>query len=58
MTTMIQEPKCIALKRCGAEYVSKLIAGMSLQEQLKLWQKRTEIMLNRQKSHIGRISET
>lgn len=52
MTTMIREPECVILKRHGAEYVAKLIAGMSLQEQLEFWRKRTEAMLARQiKSH-------
>ncbi|VFN07795.1 MAG: hypothetical protein BECKG1743E_GA0114224_113012 [Candidatus Kentron sp. G] len=49
MVTMIREPECVLLKRRGAEHVGKLIAGMSRQEQLAFWQKRTEIMLERQK---------
>ena len=49
MTAMIREPKCVALKRRGAKHVEKLIAGMSLQEQLEFWHKRTEVMLERQR---------
>ena len=49
MTTMIREPECVVLKRRGAEHVAKLIAGMSLQEQLEFWRKRTQAMLARQK---------
>nr|VFK64667.1 MAG: hypothetical protein BECKUNK1418G_GA0071005_104916 [Candidatus Kentron sp. UNK]VFK71172.1 MAG: hypothetical protein BECKUNK1418H_GA0071006_105316 [Candidatus Kentron sp. UNK] len=49
MTTMMREPECVLLKRRGAEHVEKLIAGMSRQEQLAFWQKRTEMMLERQK---------
>nr|VFJ75858.1 MAG: hypothetical protein BECKFW1821C_GA0114237_10919 [Candidatus Kentron sp. FW] len=49
MALKIREPECVLLKRRGAEHVEKLIAGMSLQEQLAFWRKRTEIMLERQK---------
>jgi len=49
MTTMIREPECVILKRRGAEHVAKLVAGMSLQEQLEFWRKRTETMRKRQK---------
>jgi hypothetical protein len=52
MTIMIREPECVVLKRRGAEHVTKLIAGMSLPEQLAFWQKRTEAMLNRQKNYL------
>ena len=48
MMAMIREPECVALKRRGAEHVAKLIAGMSLQEQLDFWRKRTQDMLVRQ----------
>lgn len=50
MTVMIREPECVRLKRRGAEYVAKLIASMSQQEQLEFWQKRTETMLMRQEA--------
>ena len=49
MTTRIREPECVELKRRGAEHVAKLIAGMSLQEQLEFWRKRTQAMLGRQR---------
>jgi hypothetical protein len=52
MTITIREPECVVLKRRGAEHVTKLIAGMSLPEQLAFWQKRTEAMLNRQKNYL------
>jgi hypothetical protein len=48
MTAMIREPECVVLKRRGAEYVAKVIVGMSLQEQLEFWRKRTKAMLIRQ----------
>lgn len=48
MTMIIREPQCVVLKQHGAEHVSKLIAGMSQQEQLEFWQKRTKTMLVRQ----------
>lgn len=44
----VHEPECVALKRRGAEHVAKMVAGMSLQEQLEFWRKRTEAMLARQ----------
>ncbi len=48
MTTKIREPECVMLKRRGAEHVAKLIAAMSLEEQLGFWRKRTQAMLARQ----------
>ena len=48
MTMIIREPECVVLKRHGAEHVLKLIAGMSQQEQLEFWRKRTKAMLIRQ----------
>ena len=50
MTAMNREPECVVLKRRGAEYVAKMLVGMSLQEQLEFWRKRTELMLKRQSS--------
>ncbi|WP_156427588.1 hypothetical protein [Thiohalocapsa sp. ML1] len=46
MTT--HEPDCVALKRRGAEHVARLIAGMTVQEQLAFWDKRTEALRRRQ----------
>ena len=45
----VREPECVMLKRRGAEHVAKLVAGMSLPEQLVFWRQRTEAMLVRQK---------
>jgi hypothetical protein len=42
----------------GAEHVAKLVAGMSLQEQLEFWRKRTEVMLARQKKSLHKQSIT
>jgi hypothetical protein len=58
MTTMIRESECVILKRRGAEHVAKLVAGMSLQEQLEFWRKRTEVMLARQKKSLHKQSIT
>jgi hypothetical protein len=48
MTVIIREPQCVLLKQRGAEHVAKLITGMSEQQQLEFWQKRTKAMLVRQ----------
>jgi hypothetical protein len=48
MTATIHEPECVVLKRRGAAHVAKLLVGMSLQEQLEFWRKRTNAMLVRQ----------
>ena len=48
MTMIIREPQCVVLKRHGAEHVAKLIKGMSQQEQLDFWRKRTKAMVLRQ----------
>jgi hypothetical protein len=45
----MREPECILLKRRGAEHIRQLTAGMSVQEQLEFWKKRTDAMLERQK---------
>jgi hypothetical protein len=42
------EPRCVEIKRRGAEHVARLIAGMSLAEQLAYWKTRTEAMQRRQ----------
>jgi hypothetical protein len=54
----VHEPECVALKRRGAEHVAKMVAGMSLQEQLEFWRKRTEAMLVRQESSSRKQSMT
>lgn len=48
------EPKCVALKRRGAEHVAQLLAGKTEQEQLEFWQQRTE----RLKSHNKKMHPT
>jgi len=52
MATMNHEPECVILKRRGAKHVAQLVAGMSLQEQLEFWRKRTEAMLERQRKPV------
>jgi hypothetical protein len=58
MTAMIREPECVMLKRRGAEHVAKLITGLSLQEQLEFWSKRTKAMLVRQEKAYQKEKET
>lgn len=36
------ESKCVAMKRRGAEFVAKQLAGKSVQEKLEYWRMRTE----------------
>ena len=50
--TTIHEPECVRLKRRGAKHVAKLVAGLSVQEQLAFWHKRTEAMRERQRKSI------
>jgi hypothetical protein len=56
MTT--HEPDCVALKRRGAEHVARLIAGMSVPEQLEFWHKRTEALRRRQEQKRELEAET
>lgn len=51
METMIREPTCVQLKRRGAEQVAEQVKGMTLEEQLEFWRKRTETMLARQEEY-------
>ncbi len=49
---MNSEPKCIQWKRQGAERVAALTAGMSREQELEFWRRRTyllKIQKNRQK---------
>jgi hypothetical protein len=46
MTT--HEPECVALKRRGAEYVAKLLAGKTQHQQLEFWQQRTQALMSKQ----------
>jgi len=43
------EFECVALKRQGAEYVSQLLSGMSVKEQLEFWDERTRRLISKQK---------
>ncbi len=45
-----REPECVVLKRRGAEYVEKLLAGKTQQQQLEFWKKRTEELIVKQKT--------
>jgi hypothetical protein len=50
MIAIMREPECVVLKRRGAEHVAQLVTGMSPQEQLEFWRKRTKAMLIRQEA--------
>ena len=39
---VIREPECVTIKRRGAERVRRLVEGMSREEELEFWHKRTE----------------
>ncbi len=52
MAVITQESKCVTLKRRGSEHVANLIEGMSLQEQVDFWKKRTRLMIERQKEFL------
>jgi len=45
-----REPEFMTWKRRGAERVRRLVEGMSREEQLEFWNKRTEDMRARQKA--------
>ena len=45
------ESECVAMKRRGAKYVSKLLSGKSRKEQLEFWIKRTENLLDQKSNH-------
>ena len=50
--TIMRVPECVAIKRRGAERVRRLVEGMSMQEELEFWRKRTENM--RAKKRVSR----
>ena len=55
----VHESECVAIKRRGAEYVAKLLAGKTPDEQLAFWQQRTEALLAKQvtgKSRSPKVS--
>ena len=37
----VHEPRCVQMKRRGAELVAKQLEGKSVQEQLEFWRLRT-----------------
>ena len=37
-----REPECVTLKRRGQDFVGRLLAGMSREEQLQFWNHQTE----------------
>ena len=47
----IREPECVAIKRRAQEHVRRLIEGMTIDEELEFWRKRTEEMRARQKAN-------
>ena len=47
----IREPECVAIKRRGQEHVRRLIEGMTIDEELEFWRKRTEETRARQKAN-------
>jgi len=47
-------PKCVEMKRRGAERVYKLISGMSRQEELEFWQKQSEKLRDQQEAALAR----
>ena len=46
----IREPVCMTWKRRGAAHVRRLVEGMTREEELEFWRKRTEKMRSRQKA--------
>jgi len=57
---MAPEPRCIEIKRRGAEVVAKQLAGKSSRERLEFWRKQTEALLARQAAALqkpGRANE-
>ena len=44
----VREPECVSIIRRDAEYVTKLLAGKSPEEQLGFWKQRTEALLAKQ----------
>ena len=55
---VIHEPECVTIKRRGAERVRRLVEGMSREEELEFWHKRTEKMRARQKASQSKSRQT
>ena len=49
----VHEAKCVEMKRRGAVYVAKQLAGKSAQEQLEYWQLGTKELLAKQLSGMA-----
>jgi hypothetical protein len=46
----VHEPKCVEMKRRGADHVAKQLAGKSAEEQLEYWKLRTRELMARRTS--------
>ena len=54
----VPEPECVAIKRRGQEHVLRLVEGMSREEELEFWRKRTEEMRARQSAKRTESGQT
>lgn len=55
MTT--HEPECVALKRRGAKYVARLLAGKTRHEELEFWSERTKCLRSQQKQEKSKSKQ-
>ena len=53
-----REPEFMTWKRRSAERVRRLVEGMSREEELEFWHKRTEDMRARQKASQSKSEQT
>ena len=53
-----REPEFMTWKRRGAERVRRLVEGMSREEELEFWHKRTEEMRRRQKAKLAELPQS
>ena len=53
-----REPEFMTWKRRGAERVRRLVEGMSREEELEFWRKRTEDMRARQEASQSESKQT
>ncbi|MDE0197399.1 MAG: hypothetical protein OXK78_04335 [Caldilineaceae bacterium] len=53
-----REPEFMTWKRRGAERVRRLVEGMSKEEELEFWRKRTENMRARQEASKSKAEQT
>ena len=54
----IREPQCMTWKRRGAEHVRRQVEGMSREEELEFWRKRSEKMRGAPRGEAVRIPAT